>query len=206
MSLDLLIGYGGMASLGHAAYFGVAAYATRARRGAAALGASGSPSRRCSLAAALTAVLFALLALRTRGSYFLMITLALSQVVWGVAFGWRSLTGGDDGLPEVPRPNLGLPWPLDRQHSILLLRAVLRRARRAAAGPHRQLAVRSCAPRHSRERNPDAGARLQRLALQAHGVRAGRHLRRPGRLPLCLLQPLRQPRLRRTSPAPPRCC
>jgi branched-chain amino acid transport system permease protein len=33
-------------------------------------------------------------------------------VVWGIAFGWRSLTGGDDGLPEVPRPNLGLPWSL----------------------------------------------------------------------------------------------
>ena len=38
-----------------------------------------------------------------------MITLALSQVVWGVAFGWRSLTGGDDGLPEVPRPESRLP-------------------------------------------------------------------------------------------------
>ena len=47
------------------------------------------------------------LALRTRGSYFLMITLALSQLAWGVAFGWRSLTGGDDGLPDVPRPNFG---------------------------------------------------------------------------------------------------
>jgi branched-chain amino acid transport system permease protein len=55
---------------------------------------------------------FGLLALRTRGSYFLMITLALSQVLWGIAFGWRSLTGGDDGLPEVPRPNLSLPWSM----------------------------------------------------------------------------------------------
>ena len=108
MSLDLLIGYGGMASLGHAAYFGVAAYAT----GLLALRLHWDvwlalPAGL--LAAALTAVLFGLLALRTRGSYFLMITLALSQVLWGVAFGWRSLTGGDDGLPEVPRPDLGLP-------------------------------------------------------------------------------------------------
>ncbi len=111
MSLDLLIGYTGMASLGHAAYFGVAAYAT----GLLALKLSWSvwlalPAGL--LVAALTATLFGFLALRTRGSYFLMITLALSQVVWGIAFGWRSLTGGDDGLPEVPRPNLGLPWPL----------------------------------------------------------------------------------------------
>jgi branched-chain amino acid transport system permease protein len=111
MSLDLLIGYTGMASLGHAAYFGVAAYAT----GLLALKLGWSvwlalPAGL--LVAALTATLFGFLALRTRGSYFLMITLALSQVVWGIAFGWRSLTGGDDGLPEVPRPNLGLPWPL----------------------------------------------------------------------------------------------
>ena len=111
MSLDLLIGYTGMASLGHAAYFGVAAYAT----GLPALKLGWSvwlalPAGL--LVAALTATLFGFLALRTRGSYFLMITLALSQVVWGIAFGWRSLTGGDDGLPDVPRPNLGLPWPL----------------------------------------------------------------------------------------------
>jgi branched-chain amino acid transport system permease protein len=111
MSLDLLIGYTGMASLGHAAYFGVAAYAT----GLLALKLGWSvwlafPAGL--LVAALPATLFGFLALRTRGSYFLMITLALSQVVWGIAFGWRSLTGGDDGLPEVPRPNLGLPWSL----------------------------------------------------------------------------------------------
>jgi branched-chain amino acid transport system permease protein len=111
MSLDLLIGYTGMASLGHAAYFGVAAYST----GLLALKLGWSvwlalPAGL--LVAALTATLFGLLALRTRGSYFLMITLALSQVVWGIAFGWRSLTGGDDGLPEVPRPNLGLRWSL----------------------------------------------------------------------------------------------
>ena len=81
MSLDLLIGYTGMASLGHAAYFGVAAYAT----GLLALKMGWSvwlalPAGL--LMAALTATLFGFLALRTRGSYFLMITLALSQVVW----------------------------------------------------------------------------------------------------------------------------
>jgi branched-chain amino acid transport system permease protein len=111
MSLDLLIGYAGMASLGHAAYFGIAAYAT----GLLALRLGWSvwfalPAGL--LVAALTATLFGLLALRTRGSYFLMITLALSQVLWGIAFGWRTLTGGDDGLPEVPRPDLGLPWSM----------------------------------------------------------------------------------------------
>jgi branched-chain amino acid transport system permease protein len=111
MSLDLLLGYAGMPSLGHAAYFGMAAYTT----GLLALKAGWSVwfALPAGIAmAALTSIVFGLLALRTRGSYFLMITLALSQVLWGIAFGWRSLTGGDDGLPEVPRPNLSLPWSM----------------------------------------------------------------------------------------------
>jgi branched-chain amino acid transport system permease protein len=111
MSLDLLLGYGGMPSLGHAAYFGMAAYTTGLL--ALKLGWSVWFALPAGIVmAVLTAILFGLLALRTRGSYFLMITLALSQVLWGIAFGWRSLTGGDDGLPEVPRPDLGLPWSM----------------------------------------------------------------------------------------------
>jgi branched-chain amino acid transport system permease protein len=111
MSLDLLIGYTGMASLGHAAYFGVGAYAV----GLLAIKLHWSvwwalPA--ALIVVALVATLFGLLALRTRGSYFLMITLALSQVAWGIAFGWRSLTGGDDGLPNLPRPELTAGWPL----------------------------------------------------------------------------------------------
>ncbi len=111
MSLDLLIGYAGMASLGHAAYFGLAAYAV------GLLAVKLDWRVWLALPAALfivgfVAALFGLLALRTRGSYFLMITLALSQVVWGIAFGWRSLTGGDDGLPNVPRPEIAAHWSL----------------------------------------------------------------------------------------------
>jgi branched-chain amino acid transport system permease protein len=111
MSLDLLLGYGGMASLGHAAYFGLAAYTT----GLLALRLGWSVWLALPagiIMSTVTAFFLGLLALRTRGSYFLMITLALSQVLWGIAFGWRSLTGGDDGLPEVPRPDPGLPWSM----------------------------------------------------------------------------------------------
>lgn len=111
MSLNLILGYTGLPSLGHAAYFGVAAYTAGllALRGFTNFwldfGAGVA-------AAAATAALFGLLALRTRGAYLLMITLALAQVLWGIAFGWKSLTGGDDGLPGVPRPAAGLPWSL----------------------------------------------------------------------------------------------
>jgi len=111
MSLDLLLGYTGLPSLGHAAYFGVAAYTV----GLLALRVTNNfwldfPAGL--LMATGVSALFGLFALRARGSYFLMITLALGQVLWGIAFGWRSLTGGDDGLPSVPRPQLPLPWAL----------------------------------------------------------------------------------------------
>ena len=127
MSLDLLIGYAGMASLGHAAYFGVAAYAV----GLLSMELhwsvwSALPA--ALLIVAIVATLFGLLALRTRGSYFLMITLALSQVAWGIAFGWHSLTGGDDGLPNLPRPEIAADWSLAGDRSfyffILLLVSV----------------------------------------------------------------------------------
>ncbi len=103
MSLDLMVGYAGLASLGHAAFFGLGAYTVgllivRAHVSEWIAFPAGV------LAATAGGALFAALALRARGSYLLMITLALAQVVWGIAFGWRTLTGGDDGLPGIPRP------------------------------------------------------------------------------------------------------
>ena len=109
MSLDLLVGYAGLPSLGHAAYFGVGAYtvAILALRVANNFWLDFTAGL---VTATAVSALFGLLALRTHHAYFLMITLALAQVLWGIAFGWRSLTGGDDGLPGVPRPDPGLPW------------------------------------------------------------------------------------------------
>ncbi len=111
MSLDVLLGYTGLPSLGHAAYFGVAAYAvgilaTDYQRGFVTCLVAGI------LLATLTAALFGLLAIRASGTYFLMITLALGMVVWGLAFRWVSMTKGDNGIAGVPRPDLPLPWSL----------------------------------------------------------------------------------------------
>ncbi len=110
MSLDLLMGYGGLPSLGHAAYFGVASYAV------ALLLLKGGTTSAVAFPAAIgvalaTGAVFGALGLRARGSYFLMITFALAQVLWAVAFGWRSMTNGDDGMPNVPRPHFA--WGLD---------------------------------------------------------------------------------------------
>ncbi|MBV8087599.1 MAG: branched-chain amino acid ABC transporter permease [Chloroflexi bacterium] len=106
MSLDLLVGYLGVSSLGHATFFGVAGYAT----GLLALNAHNNLWLTIGGAVLFTvgvAAIFGVLALRARAVYFLMLTLALSQVVWGIAFEWRSLTHGDDGLPGIPRPVIG---------------------------------------------------------------------------------------------------
>jgi branched-chain amino acid transport system permease protein len=111
MSLDVLLGYTGLPSLGHAAYFGVAAYALGLLSSRAGQGFWAALPW-CVGAAALTGALFGFLAVRTRGAYFLMITLALGQVLWGIAFRWRSLTGGEDGITSLPRPILRGGEPL----------------------------------------------------------------------------------------------
>jgi branched-chain amino acid transport system permease protein len=112
MSLDVLLGYTGLTSLGHAAYFGVAAYAvgilaTEKQAGFLVCLVAGVAL------ATLAAAIFGLFAIRATGTYFLMITLALGMVVWGLAFRWVSLTKGDNGIAGVPRPDVGGVWNLN---------------------------------------------------------------------------------------------
>ena len=111
MSLDLLLGFTGLASLGQAAYFGVGAYMTAilATKYHFGLGFDFWLVILFGLliGAALAAV-FGLLAIRATGVYFLMITLALGQCVWGLAYRWNSLTGGDNGINMTSRPNFGI--------------------------------------------------------------------------------------------------
>ena len=106
MSLDVLLGYTGLPSLGHAAYFGIAAYAVGILSTEWRMGFVGCLLAGVFLATAASA-LFGFLAIRATGTYFLMITLALGMVVWGLAFRWVSLTKGDNGITGVPRPDLG---------------------------------------------------------------------------------------------------
>jgi len=103
MSLNLLVGYGGMTSLGHAAYLGVAAYATAwlmLRTGLGPLAAGGAAL----VITTLMAAFYGVLALRASGLSFLMITLALGQILWGLAYRWVNVTGGDNGLSVLARP------------------------------------------------------------------------------------------------------
>jgi branched-chain amino acid transport system substrate-binding protein len=113
MSLDIILGYTGLASLGHAAYLGLGAYSVGIL--ATKYGASFWVTLPAGiLLAAAVAAIFGLVALRAIGVYFLMITLALGMVVWGLAHRWVSLTQGDNGIAGVPRPELGLPWSFNK--------------------------------------------------------------------------------------------
>ena len=110
MSLDVLLGFTGIASLGHAAFLGLGAYLTAILAVRYHFGIGWDfwlVVLFGILLGAATAAVFALFALRARGVYFLMITLALSQCVWGLAYRWDSLTGGDNGLNLPGRPMLG---------------------------------------------------------------------------------------------------
>jgi branched-chain amino acid transport system permease protein len=110
MSLDILLGYTGLASLGQAAYLGVGAYATAilATKYHFGLGWDFWLVLLIGiLIGAALAAIFGLLAIRASGVYFLMITLALGQCVWGLAYRWNSLTGGDNGINVRERPKFG---------------------------------------------------------------------------------------------------
>ena len=105
MSIDVLAGFAGRTPLCHGAIFGTAAYVvlywTTVAGGdifaGVALGV---------LAATALAAVFALLAIRTSGVYFLLLTLALGMIVWGVCLRWTGVTGGENGIRGLGRPEM----------------------------------------------------------------------------------------------------
>ncbi|HEX3862856.1 MAG TPA: branched-chain amino acid ABC transporter permease [Stellaceae bacterium] len=106
LSLNLLLGMTGLVSFGHVAYFGIGAYVcgilmkTLGVPFIVAFPAAG-------LGAGAFALVFGYFCVRLTKIYFAMLTLAFSQIVWAVCFKWNTVTGGDQGLPEVPFPDLG---------------------------------------------------------------------------------------------------
>jgi len=105
-SLNLLVGYTGLVSFGHAAYFGVGAYVTGILMKKLALPfvlawpAAGVFGAACAL-------LFGFFCVRLTRIYFAMLTLAFAQIVWAICFKWNELTGGEQGMPEIPYPDFG---------------------------------------------------------------------------------------------------
>src|SRR5215471_18944675 len=116
MSLDILLGFTGLPSLGQAAYLGIGAYLTAILATKFNFGLGWSfwvVALLGILLAAATAAFFGLFAVRASGVYFLMITLALGQCVWGLAYRWNSMTGGDNGINLPRRPAFAIQLASD---------------------------------------------------------------------------------------------
>ena len=103
LSLNLLVGFGGMTSLGHASYLGVAAYISALLTSRYGFG-HGAAAVISMTGTTAMAAFFGVIALRATGLGFLMITLALSQVLWGLAYRMSNVTNGDNGVTGVTRP------------------------------------------------------------------------------------------------------
>jgi branched-chain amino acid transport system permease protein len=119
LSLNVLLGYTGLVSFGHAAFFGIAGYAV------AAVGTHFTTNLLLTfplavLVAALCALPIGWLSIRLSGFYFLMITFAFAQMVYVAAFRWKWLTGGSDGT-IVPGANLfGVPVLQSRESCLVI--------------------------------------------------------------------------------------
>ena len=105
VSLNLLLGTTGLVSFGHVAYFGIGSYVcgilmkTYAVPFSIALPAA-------ALGSAFGSLVFGFFCVRLTKIYFAMLTLAFSQIIWAICFKWNDVTGGDQGLPDVPYPDL----------------------------------------------------------------------------------------------------
>jgi len=104
MSIDILAGYAGRTSLGHGAIFGMATYVVLYYVTVAG-GSLWVGILLAIFASTATAVVFGLLAIRTSGVYFLLLTLALGMIVWGASLRWTSVTGGENGIRGTIRPD-----------------------------------------------------------------------------------------------------
>ena len=105
---NLLLGYGGMPSFGHGAYFGVGAYAFGLLQQRADAGLIGGLLGAV-LAAALVGAVVAAFISHRRGIYYALLTIAFGQLMWFVAVKWHTVTGGEDGLMKIARAPLRLP-------------------------------------------------------------------------------------------------
>ena len=188
LSLELLVGITGLISLGHAAFFGIAAYIT-------VLAASDAPASSivwllplAMLGAGAYALFVGALSLRTKGVYFIMVTLAFAQMAYFV-FHDTAIGGGSDGIFLTIRPALrigdftllDLEKPLHMYFFVICLPG----GKLRIAGDDSAFPFRPCAGRHPRQRAAHACNRLQHLCVQAGRIRHRCDAGRPGGVPDC---------------------
>jgi len=103
LGYNLLLGYGGLPSFGHGAFFGVGAYAYGLAQLKGGMGLAGALTSAIACAALAGALVGAFISHR-RGIYYALLTIAFGQVFWFVAVKWHTVTGGEDGLLNIKRP------------------------------------------------------------------------------------------------------
>lgn len=108
LSLNLIWGYTGLISLGHATYFGVGAYTSTIMIVRMGIGNFWLAALIAIIVAGLVAAIYGVIALRVSGLYFLLVTLALGQLMFYIAEKWRPVTGGSNGIIGTPYPDLGI--------------------------------------------------------------------------------------------------
>jgi branched-chain amino acid transport system ATP-binding protein len=124
VGLNLLVGYTGLTSFGHSAWFGIGAYAAALAQLHWFPGQIAIPIVLSMLFVAVLSLVVGFLILRRRGVYFSLLTLALSALTYTIAFRWTDVTGGEDGLGDLKRGSIG-PIDLDEARAYYLLVALI---------------------------------------------------------------------------------
>jgi branched-chain amino acid transport system permease protein len=173
-SLNLLVGYTGLVSFGHAAYFGIGAYTTGILMKKAAVPfVLAFPA--AGVMAGAAALLFGFFCVRVTRIYFAMLTLAFAQIVWAICFKWNEVTGGEQGMPEIPYPDLAwmgrLPWVRELRTSdhfylltVVLVGLCLWALRRVVGSPFGRMLT---TVRENAERAEFIGVNVRRYELAA---------------------------------------
>jgi branched-chain amino acid transport system ATP-binding protein len=124
MGLNLCIGYTGLVSFGHGAWFGIGAYAAGLIQRNWFGGDIFLPLLLAAVVVAVIATFVGFIILRRRGVYFSLLTLALSALTYTIAFRWTAVTGGEDGLGGLKRGSIG-PFSLDNPLNYYIVVSVL---------------------------------------------------------------------------------
>jgi ABC-type branched-subunit amino acid transport system ATPase component/ABC-type branched-subunit amino acid transport system permease subunit len=124
MGLNLLVGYTGLVSFGHSAWFGIGGYAAALAQRHWFGDQIALPVLFAVVFVAAVSTVIGMLILRRRGVYFSLMTLALTALTYAVCFRWTEVTGGEDGLGGLQRGRIG-PWSLDEPLAFYIVVAVI---------------------------------------------------------------------------------
>ena len=170
MSLNFLLGFTGVLSFGHAAYFGLGAYGAAMTIKYLDAEHDRRPSWSASSSATIAAMIIGALIVRLRGVYFAMVTIAFGQVFYFIAFRWNAVTGGDDGLTGWHRLPIDFGFARARHSSATTRRSTIScsRSSRSASARWRCFSTRRSGARCIAIRENERRARFLGVPVELH--------------------------------------